>query len=345
MLDPKKANLFPPGSNKFSAAFLAILDVLFALIVLLRYIYTFGYVPFRQLYNDRTLKNCSFFRMARKKRRLEPIAVAESETKSKVRYQDEFQHTVGDKVKDFTKKLEGQGRNILYGIGALVVLGIIVWIIYSWNGRSNAAAQAALGKAIETSQSRISETSPPAGTPGKTFKTEKERADAAIPEFQAVVDNFGGAAGEKAKYFIAVNKLGFDRAAGVADLETLAKGSDEVGKLSKFALAQAKAGDNKFDEAAALYTELAGMSDPIIAKDSINLQLAEVYEKQGKKQEAVDLLFNLVKAASEVKDLDGKAVPLSQTAEAAKEKLTQLDPVKAKELPVPAPDTIADSPF
>ena len=115
--------------------------------------------------------------MARKKRRLEPITVAATETKGKVKYQDEFQHTFGAKVEELGKKVEGHQKNILYGIGALAVIGIIVWFIFSWNGRTNAAAQADLGKAIETSQARVTDVSPPAGTPGKTFKTEKERAE------------------------------------------------------------------------------------------------------------------------------------------------------------------------
>ncbi|MEO5858458.1 MAG: hypothetical protein ABIR33_05860 [Pyrinomonadaceae bacterium] len=271
--------------------------------------------------------------MARKKRRLEPIAVAETANKPATRYKDEFQSNVGSKVEELGKSLEGQGRNILYGIGALAVLVFLIWIFYTWSSRTGAAGQAALGKAIETSQSRVSETSPPAGSIGRTFTTEKERAEAAITEFQAVVDNQGGAAGEKAKYFIAVNKMYVDRNAAIADLEGLAKGSDEVGKLSKFALAQAYAGDNKLDQAAAIYTELNGMSDPIVAKESIKVALADIYEKQGKKQEAAAVLFDLVKSASEAKDLDGKAVPLSTTATTAKEKLTQLDPEKAKELP------------
>lgn len=283
--------------------------------------------------------------MARKKRRLEPVAVAESETKPKTRYQDDFQSTVGGKVEEFGRSLEGQGRNILYGIGALAVLGILVWIFYAWSSRSDAAAQLALGKAIETSQSRVSETSPPAGTPGKTYKTEKERAEAAIAEFQSVIDNHGGAAGEKAKYFIAVNKMYIDRNAAIGELETLSKGSDEVGKLSKFALAQAYTNDRKFDQAATLYSELAGMADPVVSKESVNAALADVYEKQGKKQEAVDILFNLVKAASEAKDAEGKAIPLSTTANNAKEKLTQLDPEKAKELPKPALDLDLENPF
>ena len=280
--------------------------------------------------------------MARKKRSLEPVTVAQADTKPTARYQDEFQHTVGDKVKELGKKLEGQGRNILYGVAALVVLGILVWIFVSWSNRSNAAAQTALGKAIETAQSPISETSPPAGTPGKTFKTEKERAEAAIVEFQAVVDQHGGAAGEKAKYFIATNRLYVDRNAGIAELETLAKGTDEVGKLSKFALAQAKAGDGRFGEAENLYKELAAMPDPVISKETITWELAQVLIKQEKNPEAIELLFNLVKGASEVKDMDGKAVPLSQTAEQAKAKLSELAPDKAKELPQPAPDALPE---
>jgi tetratricopeptide (TPR) repeat protein len=276
--------------------------------------------------------------MARKKRRVEPVAVATNEPKEKPRYQDQFQQRVGTKVEDAGKKLEGHGRNILYGLGALAVLGLIIWIIYAWSGRSNAAAQSALGKAIEISQTRVSADPVPAGSTEKTFKTERERAEAAIAEFEKVAQNHGGDVGEKARYFAAVNRLPVDRAAGIASLEELAKASDEVGKLSKFALAQTRAEDNRPDEALALYQELVAMSDPIVSKETINFEIAELYEKQGKKTEAADLLFNLVKAASEAKDADGKAVPLTPTAQNAKEKLKELDPERAKQIPEPAPE-------
>ena len=111
--------------------------------------------------------------MARKKRQLEPVAVAATETKPTARYEDEFQHKVGAKVEEFSKRFEGQGRNILYAIAALAVLGIIVWFIYAWNGRSNASAQTALAKAIETSQAQVTATALPAGSTAKTFKTEQ----------------------------------------------------------------------------------------------------------------------------------------------------------------------------
>ena len=276
--------------------------------------------------------------MARKKRRVEPVAVATNEPKEKPRYQDPFQQRVGSRVEEAGKKLEGQGRNILYGLGALAVLGIIVWIIYAWSGRSNAAAQSALGNAIEISQRRVTDQPVPAGSTQKTFKTERERAEAAVAEFEKVAEKHGGEVGEKARYFAAVNRLTLDRPAAVTSLEELSKSSSEVGKLSKFALAQTRADDGRTDEAITLYQELAGMSDPIVAKETVNFELAKLYEKQGKKSEAVALLFDLVKAASEAKDSDGKAIALSPTAQNAKEKLKELDPEKAKEIPEPAPE-------
>lgn len=271
-----------------------------------------------------------------------PTAAAD---KKKTVYQDDFQQTVNRKIEDVSKKFEGKGRNILYGVAAVAVLAVLIGIFYVWNRRSDAQAQAALGKAIETSTAEVTDIAPPAGSTQKTFKTEKERAEAAIAEFQTVADKFGGETGDKAKYFIAVNKLFVDRAAAVNELQALSSKSGEVGTLSKFALAQAQAGDGKLDEAAALYQQLSAMSDPILAKDTINLELAKIYEKQGKKTEAAELYFNIAKAASEARDMDDKPVMLSQTAREAKEKLTELNPEKAKEIKEPEPQTPTGLPF
>jgi hypothetical protein len=279
--------------------------------------------------------------MARKKRQVSqtvPVPAAQDD-KKKVAYQDEFQRNVNKKIENVGKKFEGKGKNILYGLAALAVLALLIGIFYVYNRRSNAQAQSALGKAIETASAQVTDSPLPAGSTGKSFKTEKERSEAAISEFQAVADKFGGDVGDKAKYFVAVNKLKIDRAAAVAELETLAGKSGEVGKLAKFALAQAKTGDGDLDRAAALYQELAGTDDSVLAKDTINFELAKIYEKQGKKAEAADLYFNIAKAASEAKDLDGKAVTPSQTAREAKEKLEQLNPEKAKEIKEPEPTT------
>ena len=272
--------------------------------------------------------------MARKKRIIEQTAVpVGTEQKPTVAYQDAFQHNVSRKIENASRSFEGKGKNLLYGLAALVVLAVLIGIFVTWNRRSNQTAQAALGKAIETSQAQVTE-SPAAGSTAKTFKTEKERAQAAITEFEAVT-KYGGDIAEKARYFIAVNRLSLDRSAGIAELEGLAKGTDEVGKLSKFALAQTRADDGKTDDAINLYKELVAMNDPIIAKDTLNFQLAQLYEKQGKKDEAVNLYYDIAKAAAEAKDADGKAISPTTTAREAREKLTALAPEKAKEIPEP----------
>ena len=277
--------------------------------------------------------------MARKKRSIVTNVAPETDAKNKPRYKDSFQQNVGKKVEEVGKQLEGQRKNILYGVAALVVLLVIIGIAFTWNSRSKASAQAALGKAIETSEAQVTSSPAPAGSTAKVFKTSKERSEAAIAEFMAVEEQYGGAVGEKAKYFAAVNRLNVDRPAGVQELESLSTSSDEVGKLAKFALAQTRADDARPDEAVALYQELLAMSDPIISKDTISLAIANIYEKQGKKPEAVETLFGIVKAASEAKNLEGKPALLSPAAQSAKDKLKELDPEKAKEIPEPAPET------
>ena len=97
--------------------------------------------------------------------------------------------------------------------------------------------------------------------------------------------------------------------------------------------------DNRLDDAAGLFKELAGMDNPIIAKDTINFELAKVYEKQGKKQEAADLYFNIAKTASEAKDKDGKPIRMTETASDAKKKLEELDPERAKQIVEPTPES------
>lgn len=280
--------------------------------------------------------------MARKTRQVtEQFPNPTAENKSKNVYRDEFQSNVGRKVEDFGRRVEGNGRRVIYAVAGIALLVAIIGIVSLVNRRSNAAAQTALGKAIENSQAQVTSSPAPAGSTAKTFKTEKERAETSVAEFQAVADKYGNPVQEKAKYFVAVNRLSLDRAAAIGELESLAKAGDETGTLSKFALAQAKAGDGKLDEAAALYGELAKSSNPVVSKDTINFELARIYEKQDKKDEAANLYYEIAKVASEAKDAQGKAITMTQTARQAKEKLEAINPERAKEIKEPE----MESPF
>ena len=279
--------------------------------------------------------------MSRKKRRFEQLEAAAAVPQEKKRYVDPFQERVNPRIEDLGKKFEGKGKMLLYALIAVMVIAVVAYAAMKWSRNSSGVAQAALGKAIETSQAQISETPPPAGTTQKTYKTVKERSEAAIAEFQAVVDKFDGVIEEKASYFIAVNKLNVDRPAGITELEALSKHDSDVGKLAIFALAQTKAEDNQLDFAVALYQGLAAMDDPIVAKDTVNFELAKIYEKQDKKQEAADIYFNIAKTASEAKDMDDKPIRMSETATSAKDKLKAIDPERAAQIVEPTPETPA----
>jgi len=274
--------------------------------------------------------------MARK-RRFEQLEAAASAPQKKETYVDPLQSRVLPRVEEAGKRLEGKGRTILYAIGALILLVLIGLFVARWMNKSGSAAQAALGKAIETSQAQVTDAPQPATATQKTYKTEKERSEAAIAQFQQVVDQYGGSVAEKAKYFIAVNKLFVDRPAAISELEQISSGSSDSAKMAKFALAQTRVEDNRLDDALNIYQELANMSDPIVAKETINFEIAKIYEKQGKKDQAVEAYFNIAKNAAEAKDMDGKPARMSQTASDAKDKVKELAPEKAKEIPEQEP--------
>lgn len=273
--------------------------------------------------------------MARTRRQPTTVtpAAKPAEEPKKTAYRDPFQQKVGKGIEELGKGIEGRGKTILYGLLAVAVIGILVFVVYSYSRRQGDAGQAALGKAIETSQAQVS-ASPMPGFTGKIFATEKEKAEAAIAEFQDVANKYGSPVKDRAKFLLASQQLKIDRQAGIAGLEESAKSSDrETASLAKFALAQAKAADGKVDEAAALYSELAAQSYVLPSKETVNFELAGIYEKQGKATEAADIYFNIVKDAREAKGSDGKPLTMTGTAREALTKLEKIAPDKAKELP------------
>jgi tetratricopeptide (TPR) repeat protein len=251
---------------------------------------------------------------------------------------DKFRDTTMSYVDRAAHGLEGQGRKVLYGIGALIAIGLIVWGFTVWRGSRNDEARAALGRAIKIMDAPVVATPIP-GSTEPSFLTEKERAQKAVEEFQKVAANYGGSTAEYARYFAATNELIIDRAKALTELDGLTKsGEPDIATLSKFAIAQAKEADAKYDEAAALYSELAKLNNTIITQNTANLRLAIVYKKLGKKQESADILFNLVEASRKAKDKDGKPVPESAAVRQAADELEKIDPARFAQLtPPPLP--------
>lgn len=235
--------------------------------------------------------------------------------------------------------LEGKGRLILMALVGLIAVGLIAGLISWRNERQNQEAQQALGRAIEISDATIGDTPAPGST--FNFPNREERAKRAVEEFNQVAAKYGEPFRSRAKYLAATNLLIFDRARGIAELEALqTNNQEETAVWSKFALAQAREANGEYDAAATLYNELVQKNSTIIPVDLAKERLAAVYEKQGKKKEAVDVLYTLVEASRSAKDKDGKPLPQSSTARAAEQRLQTLDPARFEQLPA-APSPLA----
>jgi len=245
---------------------------------------------------------------------------------------DKFRDTTMHAVDRLAHRYEGRGRLILYALAGAVALVALLLVFNWWREKRADRARHALGNAIMIHEAEVTASPQPGASP--TFPTERDRAQKALEEFQKVQQDYGSPYGEIARYFAAVNLVTVDRPKGLSELEQLAKGGDaDVAARARFALAQAREADGQFDAAAALYQELLNDTNKNISENTIRLRLASVYEKQGKKDEAVNLLFQMVESARKAQGKDGKPAAESQLIRAAADKLQELSPERHAQLP------------
>jgi len=246
---------------------------------------------------------------------------------------DKFRDTTFDAYGRLSHRFEGKGRTILYAVGGVVALVALLLVFNWWRERRADAARLALGQAIKIAEAPVSPTPQP-GQTGPSYASEKERAQKAVEAFQKVQGEYGSPYRDIARYFAATNLLWVDRPKGLSELEALSKDGDaDVAARSRFALAQAREADAQYDAAAAGYQELLKNGSDAVSPNVVKLRLASVYEKQGKKDEAVNLLFQMVEAARNAKGKDGKPLPESTVTRSAADKLQELSPERYAQLP------------
>lgn len=239
-----------------------------------------------------------------------------------------------DRVGD---RLAGRGRTILYALIGLVALVVLIGLYSWWSNRKLNEARAALGRAITIAATPVSPAPAPGATTtstSPTFATENERAQRAVEEFQKVEAKYSEPFKTQARYFKANNLLLLNRQQGIGELEAVSKSDEEaISDWAKFALAQAREADKQYDAAASLYNELAKDANSFVPTETVNLRLAAVYEGQGKKAEAADLLFRIAETARKETNAEGQPAASSSAAQEATEKLQKLDPARYAQLP------------
>jgi hypothetical protein len=166
-------------------------------------------------------------------------------------------------------------------IAAAIFLAIVVAALVVYSKRS-AAADLALGEAMDIYNAPLAQAGQPA-TPGeKTFATASQRSAAANQQFVNLANQYGlFEAGKTARYFAGLTSIDLGQT-GPAEtyLTKVAAGHDTpLASLGRLALANLYQQTNRSSQAVVLYNQLIAKPTNTVPADAARLQLAELYEK------------------------------------------------------------------
>ena len=176
---------------------------------------------------------------------------------------------------------ENRARVITAAIAALVCLALLITGIALYNTRS-AAAQTALGGALDTYNTALAQPGQPP-TPGeKTFATAADRAKAANQQFLQVANQYSlFPAATTARYFAGITAIDMGQnGAAESDLQKVADGhNSDMANLAKVALANLYLQTNRSSQAVVLLNQVIAKPTSTVPADAAKLQLAAIYEK------------------------------------------------------------------
>ncbi len=198
-------------------------------------------------------------------------------------------------------------------IAAVIVAGVLAG--YYYLQQQNQAASLAMAKAFRTYDAAIV----PAGTPPQPgmvlFNSAAERAKAAQPLFQTVVQNYPHTHNaEIARYFVALTDLDVgNSAAAEKQLQDISQAHNaDLASLAKFALANQYRNTGRDAQAIDLYKQLVAHPTSSVSKAQAQLGLAEAYA--GKQPDEARRLYQQIQ----------KDDPTSPAAEIASTRLSAL---------------------
>ena len=180
-------------------------------------------------------------------------------------------------------------RSVLTAVSAVstvILIAIVIGLIY--NSRSDSAAEA-FGAALQTYQMPLVQAGEPLPAGAKVFTSAADRAKAANAQFLAVADKYGMTpSGENARYFAGLTYMEAGQTQQAEDtLKKVAGGwNSNLAALAKFALAELDRNSGRDPEAIDLYNQLAAKPTTTIPAGLAQLQLADLYQSEGKTDEA-----------------------------------------------------------
>ena len=224
-----------------------------------------------------------------------------------------------------TREMYDQRRNeITMVVVAVVAVVVLVGGYLAWNNWRDGKAQALLASALVVAEAPVYTPPPPApGSPAPvqppgTFRTDRERLDAALPKLQAAADAYPDSeAGITARFRLAgvLAELGRYAEAEQRYTEVMQKaGSRSIYRYTaRLGTGEAQLAQKKNDAALATFKELTADTNSQLPVDGVLMQLGRAAEAAGKKDEATRAFTRVI-----------DEFPQSMYASEAREKLAVL---------------------
>ncbi len=175
---------------------------------------------------------------------------------------------------------------IRWSIAGVVLLALIIAGVVVYNQRS-AAAEAALGSALDVYASPLASPEQPAGA--GVYATAADRAKIANKQFVQVANQYGWLPeGAKGHYFAGLTSQELGQTASAeSELKKAADAWDSnLSSLAKFALAGFYRQTGRDAQAIPLYNELISKPTDAVPAYTSQLALADMYQSEGKKEQA-----------------------------------------------------------
>jgi TolA-binding protein len=235
------------------------------------------------------------------------------------------------KENDFAQTVE-RARELVAGrqrevtlLATLVVVALVaIGAYFAWQTNRSGKATTLLAQALVLAEAPVVTPPPPApGSPPPvqqpgTFRTEKERAEAALPKLMEAADAYPTSkAGITARYRAAgmLAELGRYGEAEQRYREVIDKAgrTSLYGRTARLGLGEVLAAEGKTDDAIAAFRELSTETDSQLPVDGVLMQLGRAAMQGGKTDDATRAFTRVV-----------DEFPQSLYVSEAKEKLQQL---------------------
>ncbi len=231
-------------------------------------------------------------------------------TKRKLKQKDQF---VALTTESIHWAEEHRRKTIIAAVSLVLVVLAAVGGYTFYQHRTNEAATA-FGAAMQVYQTPLLNPAQPMPPGTKTFNTAKERAAAANTQFVQVAHQFGlTKSGKLAEYFAGLTYMdqGQNGPAEAAFKKTASSWDKGLAALGKSSLAQLDEQTGNYAAAIDLYNQLAKDNATTVPPSLAQLQLAELYQSQGKTEDARRIY---AKIKDTDKDSTGKPGAASQIA-------------------------------